>query len=116
MTPYDPEHRAAMPSRIARTTGYRRDSAAHQAARLKVDPERRAEIAAMGAAVTNARWQQPATAPLKRAQRAPIATPPARPAADRAAKKAAAAARAAASRPARRAAAKAAKLAAERKR
>lgn len=38
------------PSKLARITGYRTDSARHHEARMKLTPERRAEIARKGAA------------------------------------------------------------------
>ena len=45
---YDPEARAAQPSRRCRCTEYLHDSPRHIDARLKVDPERRREIASTG--------------------------------------------------------------------
>ena len=43
------------PSRAARRTGYRKDSERHHAARMKVDPERRREIAQTARAAQLAR-------------------------------------------------------------
>jgi hypothetical protein len=45
---YDPDARAKQPARLLRAQGYRYSSPRHIAARQKVDPARRAEIARMG--------------------------------------------------------------------
>ncbi|MGD0778209.1 MAG: hypothetical protein ABSC05_35945 [Candidatus Solibacter sp.] len=122
---YDPDKRAAQPSRRARCTEYLHDSPRHVDARKKVPAKRRQEIASMGgqaraATFAGARPYAPApTRAPQRAQRADDApvtllrNSQAPPVATSAQKAAARAARAAASRPARRAAQRARKAAAE---
>jgi hypothetical protein len=124
---YDPAKRAAQPIRAQGLTGYRHDSQAHEAAREKVDAERRREIASAGGRARAAMYGhtgeasdnyrgQPLPKGLKLPAAARIAAAIARSEKRTPAQvKAAAAARAAASRPARRAAQRAREAAARRK-